>query len=266
MGQHFLRCEWVISTLIHAANLTKDDIVLEVGPGEGVLTRALAARAKKVIAVEKDEKLAMELKGSLAQEKIPNIEIIAGDILQALPVLVSSYNLRHTTYKLISNIPYYLTSRLLRILLENEPRPKTIVLTIQKEVAQRIAAKPPNMNLLALSVQAFGTPEIIKNVPASCFFPKPKVDSVIIKISDISENFFLRHRIKDKEFFFSVVRSAFGQKRKYILNSLGGRIGKKKVGERMQTARIPQKARPQELTLAQWVTFVKMIISNRPTA
>lgn len=246
LGQHFLRCQWVVSTLVKAADLKPNDTVLEIGPGTGVLTRALAARVKNVIAVEKDEMLAERLRA----EELPKAAIITGDVLQICPRL----SLGHR-YKVVANIPYYLSSRLIRVLLEQKQKPEVVVLTIQKEVAQRIVAKPPKMNLLALSVQASGRPEIIKTVPASCFWPKPKVDSAIIKISGISDEFFQKNAI-DKEFFFAVARRAFSQKRKMLTSSLRPLLGQHPV---LAKVGLQDKARPQELTPEQWAKLVTVI-------
>ena len=254
LGQHFLRCQWVVSALLKAAELNSEDMVLEIGPGAGVLTRALAQKTKRVIAIEKDEKLAEELRSSLEKEGINNVKIITGDILKILPVAGAD--------KVVANIPYYLTSRLLKILLGEKPRPKLIVLTIQKEVAQRIAAKPPKMNLLALSIQAFGRPEIIKTVPASCFWPKPKVDSAIIKITDISDDFFKKNGLKAEE-FFQVAKTAFGQKRKFLTNTLSKIAPKEEIEEVLRKTGIGPKARPEELDLNQWVKVVLGISKSR---
>ncbi|MFN3302081.1 MAG: 16S rRNA (adenine(1518)-N(6)/adenine(1519)-N(6))-dimethyltransferase RsmA, partial [Patescibacteria group bacterium] len=166
---------------IKSANLSKDDVVLEIGPGTGILTLELAKRAKKVIAVEKDEKMIEILKDVLKNSGIQNVQIIKGDILK----LLTSHFQLPTSFKVVGNIPYYLTSRLLRNLLELKKKPKLIVLMVQKEVAQRICAKPPKMNLLAVSVQFYGKPEIVSYVSKKSFWPRPKVDSAIIKISEI---------------------------------------------------------------------------------
>lgn len=258
LGQHFLRCDWVASTLVKTADLGPDDTVLEIGPGTGILTRELAKSAGQVIAVEKDELLASKLRMELAGEKIYNVIVFEGDVLKLtksdfVRISKSDFNsLNFNSLKIVANIPYYLTSRLLRLLLENRPWPALIVLTIQKEVAQRITAKPPHMNLLALSVQAFGRPEIIKTVPASCFWPKPKVDSAIIKISNISDAFFTKNAI-DKALFFEIVRRAFSQKRKLLTSSLRSYFGQHPV---LTKAGLPDKARPQELDLEQWAKLV----------
>ena len=262
LGQYFLRCNWVVSTLIKAAELNVNDMVLEVGPGTGILTRELAKNARQVIAVEKDEKLADKLVKTLG-DQTPNVTVIRADIMDMLQAKLTSQrgklSLQHALlqkkYKVVANIPYYLTSRLLRLLLENGPRPELIVLTIQKEVAQRICAKPPDMNLLALSVQIFGKPEIIKIVPASCFSPKPKVDSAIIKISEISDSFFRKNSISQDE-FFGVIRRAFSQKRKMLTTSLAGILPKSYVESALAEAGAHNKARPEELGPEQWAKIV----------
>lgn len=241
--------------MIKTADLSKEDTVLEVGPGGGVLTRALAKEAKLVVAVEKDEKLAIRLKNSLYQEEINNVEIITGDILINFHQIGRDYNLQAASYKIVANIPYYLTSRLFRVIFENGPLPKSAVLTIQQEVAQRIVAKPPNTNLLALSVQAFSTPKIIKTVPAECFYPKPKVVSSIILLSDISDKFFKNNKI-DQKLFFSTLKSAFSQKRKLITNTLKNIADKNSIELALKSAGLKKTARPQEVSLKQWLYII----------
>ena len=275
LGQHFLRCRWVVSTLIRSAELTQKDTILEIGPGTGVLTFALAQAAGHVVAVEKDERLAGALMARLKEDGITNVEILTGDILRLLPILPQVIQAKlgsKNRYKVVANIPYYLTARLLRLLLEQQPqpaegearpdgRPELIVLTIQKEVAQRIVAQPPRMNLLALSVQAFGKPEIIKTVPASCFSPMPKVDSAIIKIADISDRFFRENRLDQKQ-FFAPIRRAFSQKRKLLLNTLGMRhsvLHKEQIAAVLTTLNLSKNARPQELSLQNWANLAKSL-------
>lgn len=254
LGQHFLRCPWVTDTLIQAAHIEKHDVVLEVGPGTGVLTRALAKRAKKVIAVEKDIVLAEKLKKDLAKEKVTNVEIIPGDILT---ILKSHFNMMEEM-GVVGNIPYYLTSRLFRLLLENKSRPKQIVFTIQKEVAQRIAARSPHMNLLALSVQVFGTPYVIKDVPRSCFSPRPKIDSAILKIVPLEEDFFHKHGI-DEDKFFTTIRAGFSQKRKLLVNTLSRFAPKHDIEKILIAASLSSLARPEELAPEDWVKIVSQL-------
>lgn len=275
LGQHFLQCVWVAHTLIAAAELTKKDTVLEIGPGNGALTRPLAAAAGRVIAVEKDEALADTLASALTREKIDNVNVAKSDILRLFPTpqmpqtkfrsyrsytdLNLVWGKKQHNYKVVANIPYYLTGRLIRLLLESPQKPSVIALTVQKEVAERMAAKPPHMNLLTLSIQAFGKPEIIKIVPASCFSPKPKVDSAIIRISDISDEFFTKNAL-DQNVFFRVIRGSFGQKRKQAVNSLTTIAGDKKTAlEILRTAGINPKSRPEELTLEQWAEICRLI-------
>jgi len=266
LGQHFLRCAWVVNTLITAAKLTKKDTVLEIGPGTGILTRPLAAASSEVIAVEKDERLADSLAGALAHEQIRNVRIIKGDFLQLTQTKFGSVR---APYKVVANIPYYLTGRLIRLLLGSPVKPSVIALTVQKEVAERMIAKPPRMNLLALAVQAYGTPKIIKIVPASCFSPKPKIDSAIIIISDISDDFFTKNAIGQNA-FFALARAAFGHKRKILVNTLpiGGSHtdpnlvwvsgNKIKIAKKLAVLGISPRARPEELSLHNWAAVVKL--------
>lgn len=257
LGQHFLKCRWVISTLIKAADITSSDTVLEIGPGKGILTKALAKYAKHVIAIEKDEWLADILKKDLVQKGFSNVTVIKGD---ALTILKSHFN--RISYRLVSNIPYYLTSRLFRLLFERTRLPKIVVLTIQKEVAERICAKPPHMNLLALSVQAYGKAEIIKNVPAACFAPKPKVDSAIIRLSDISDKFFEETDL-DPHLFFEVTRSAFSKKRKQLAGSLMSFFGSKENAKKiLRELGIKPEVRPEELNIIQWERLISKIASS----
>ena len=249
LGQHFLQCGWVIIELIKAAQLTAEDLVLEIGPGTGILTKILAQKVRKLIAVEKDEKLADELEESLKKGGVTNVEIIKGDILKILPLA------KYKNYKIVANIPYFLTSHLLRIVLEQTPKPDLMVLTIQKEVAQRITARPPKMNLLALSVQIFGQPHIIKTIPASCFWPKPKVDSAIIKIDKISDGFLRKYGLEAKD-FFSIAKTAFSQKRKLLTNSLAKIAPKEQTTDALKQIKMGPNARPEELTPEQWAKIV----------
>src|SRR3989344_9199966 len=180
LGQHFLKNKKILEEMARSAEVSKQDIVLEVGPGLGSLTEILVERAGKIIAVEKDRDLIPYLQEKFRNQK--NIKIIQGDILK-LPSL-RRRGFGEVNYKIVANIPYYITSRFLRIFLSNSKvRLKLMVLMVQKEVAERICAKPPKMNLLALSVQAYARPEIIRRVPKNFFSPPPKVDSAILKLS-----------------------------------------------------------------------------------
>jgi 16S rRNA (adenine1518-N6/adenine1519-N6)-dimethyltransferase len=250
LGQHFLRCEWVCGAIIAAAHVGPTDTVLEIGPGTGVLTRPLAALARHVIAVEKDERLAAELATAFARDGISNVRIIAGDILKHLPDL-PGYD------KIVANIPYYLTGRLMRLVMEGRRKPRLAALTVQKEVALRMTARPPHMNLLALGVQAYGAPALVKTIPASCFAPPPKVDSAIVVISDISDDFFIRTGIAQGA-FFALARAAFGQKRKTLANSLTPLVGDKtRALALIRAAGMSDVSRPEELSREQWAALIR---------
>jgi 16S rRNA (adenine1518-N6/adenine1519-N6)-dimethyltransferase len=245
LGQNFLIDKNALRKIVEAASLSKDDVVLEVGPGIGNLTIELAKRAKKVIAVEKDKRMVEILKERLKEEKIENVEIVNEDILKFLPSFKPK-----TPYKVVANIPYYLTSRLIRNLLEMERKPKLIVLMVQKEVAQRICAKPPKMNLLAVSVQFYAKPEIISFVSKNCFWPRPKVDSAIIKISSIKK----QKATKDEKLFFKVVKAGFSHPRKQLINNLseGLRKNKKIVEEWLLSCGISPNKRAENLSVKDW--------------
>ena len=250
LGQYFLRCPWVIEELLRAAEINQNDTVLEIGPGTGTLTRPLAHAAKKVIAVEKDERLAAALANTLKKEEVSNVEIIPADILDLLNFDIT-YKLSAKSYKLVANIPYYLTSRLLRLVLEQETLPQTIILTVQKEVAERICAVVPNMSLLALSIQLYAKPLIKKFVPRECFSPKPSVDSAVISISPRKINFFSEHGL-DPNIFFTITKKAFGQKRKTIGHSLA-----------LKNILLPpslKRKRPQDLTPEEWTAIIRALV------
>lgn len=258
LGQHFLICDWAVEKLIESAELTSNDIVLEIGPGTGVLTRAIAQKAGRVIAVEKDEVLASALAAHLKKEGIANVKVLREDILRLLSGASPHTAELPKKYKVVANIPYYLTSRLLRMIFENKFPPELIVLTIQKEVAERIAASTPHTNLLALSVQAFGSPQIIQTIPASCFAPKPKVESATIKITHISADFFKKNHLK-KETFFRMARAGFAQKRKTLLNTLGVLFPKPQLERILLEIGLAPSIRAEALSLAQWVRLIKIL-------
>jgi 16S rRNA (adenine1518-N6/adenine1519-N6)-dimethyltransferase len=255
LGQHFLISRKVLDRIIEAAELTSADTVLEIGPGKGVLTHALAERVRRVIAVEKDRGLAEGLKKEFAL--MPHVEIITADIRDALNQ-TTHCALRTTHYKVVANIPYYLTSRLIRLLLEHEHAPKLIALMIQREVAERVMAKPPRMNLLALSVQIYGTPEIISLVPRNAFKPPPKVESAIIRIRPHIRPLVTSEAI---ESLFRLAHIGFGQKRKTLVNNLvqGLKITKDHALKTLARAGIDPSNRAQTLSLEEWLALTKIL-------
>jgi 16S rRNA (adenine1518-N6/adenine1519-N6)-dimethyltransferase len=249
LGQNFLINAKIRDDILKTAELKKSDVVLEVGPGLGVMTESLSRKVKKVIAVETDKKLVEILREIFRNS--PNIEIIKGDILKLNPEALGfkTYN-----YKIVANLPYQITSNFLRQWLEAKEKPKLMALTIQKEVAQRIVAKPPKMNLLALSVNFFAQAEIIRLVRPGSFWPKPKVDSTIIKIIP-------REKLLAKippEFFFKITRAAFQKKRKKISNTLSEIIpNKETLFDLLESVNVSQNARPQEISLQKWITLAE---------
>ncbi|MDO8240590.1 MAG: 16S rRNA (adenine(1518)-N(6)/adenine(1519)-N(6))-dimethyltransferase RsmA [Candidatus Moranbacteria bacterium] len=254
LGQNFLRDEKVLQKIIEASDLKSDDFVIEIGPGEGVLTEQLAKHAQKVIAIELDSDLLPKLTEKFATQK--NVEFIHANILNInLPALISNYKLQTTNYKLIANIPYYITSPIIRLFLEQETQPQEILLMVQKEVAQRITASTGQMSILSISVQYYATAEILFEVSKNAFFPVPKVDSAIIKITP--------NRKFDKELdkkFFRLVKAGFSAKRKTLANNLSNslQLDKSIVSEKLKALSISENARAQELDVADWQRLVEI--------
>lgn len=245
LGQNWLVNPRILDKIVSVAEITKDNVILEVGPGTGLLTKKLAEKAGKVIAVEKDRRLVPALQETL--KNYPNIEIIEADILK---FNYTRYQIQDTRYKIVANIPYYITSNFLRKIFEEFPKPKLIVLTIQKEVAQRIMAKPPRMNLLALSVQYYSEPEIVSYIPKNNFRPVPKVDSSIIRLMPKSPEVELQYTQK----LFNLIRSGFSEKRKQLAPILAKKlkISREKVFNIFQKEGIAPQARAENLSLKQW--------------
>jgi 16S rRNA (adenine1518-N6/adenine1519-N6)-dimethyltransferase len=245
LGQNFLIDKKVMRKIVEASEISKKDTVLEVGAGIGNLTLELAKRAKKVIAVEKDKRMVEILKENLRDFK--NVEIIAGDIRETFLTIVQNIT---RDYKIVANIPYYLTSYLIRKFLETKKRPKLMVLMVQKEVAERICAKSPKMNLLAVSVQFFAKPEIVSFVSKNCFWPKPKVDSAIVKISNLKT----KTPKPKKDLFFKIVKAGFSHPRKQLINNLseGLKMNKKIVRDWLLNCKIFPEKRAENLTIEDW--------------
>ncbi|PIR70311.1 MAG: ribosomal RNA small subunit methyltransferase A [Candidatus Niyogibacteria bacterium CG10_big_fil_rev_8_21_14_0_10_42_19] len=214
LGQNFLISKAIARRIAKEAGIEPEDVVLEVGPGKGILTDALFKYApKKIIAIEKDKYLASALKEKY--DSFKNVEILEGDVLDYL-----EEDPRPREFKIVANIPYYLTSRMLRLIFSSgapKTLPLKVVLMMQKEVAGRVAAKPPQMSLLSVSVQVFGKTRVAFRVPKKYFKPKPKVDSAVLLIEDISRDFFTG--ISEKDFFY-LVKAGFTQKRKFLISNL----------------------------------------------
>ena len=256
LGQHFLIDGEVLQLIIQAAELNSRDVVMEIGPGLGILTRELARRAGRVIAIELDSKLAGILKQTLAS--FNNVTIINEDILQTEPAaLLQEVVDRPFSYKVVANLPYYITSPVLRHFLEASVKPKIMVVMVQKEVAEAIVAKPGEMSLLSVSVQFYGEPRIISYVPAQCFYPAPEVDSAILRVDVYPQPAVA----VDVESFFELVRAGFSVPRKQICNSLAHGLGlpKAEVLSLLVKADIVSQRRAETLSLVEWARLWQVL-------
>ena len=331
LGQNFLISQKVLYKIIGASDLSANDIVLEIGPGLGILTIELARRVKKVIAVEKDKRMVEALKKILAENKIENVEITQGDILKLIPndqwlqlsfprkresrkfsgamdsresgndtredFRDSSLEIlpqatcaepnrsksRDDHYKVIANIPYYLTSPLIRKLLESDNPPQSMTLMIQKEVAQRICASPakifagqkfrraspPRMSLLSVSVQFYAAPKIISYVSRESFWPQPEVDSAIIKITPSPLAFPIsqlekKYKNTFRDHFFKIVHAGFSHPRKQLANNLSTelKISRQKIENFLEKVQLKPTQRAEELTVDNWRILTVLIVEN----
>ncbi|MEK9156191.1 MAG: 16S rRNA (adenine(1518)-N(6)/adenine(1519)-N(6))-dimethyltransferase RsmA [Patescibacteria group bacterium] len=296
LGQNFLVDRAALDKIVDAAGLLKDDCVIEIGPGLGVLTEELVKRAGKVVAVELDAALAeiLEVRFSKLEENQKplksKIDILKSDILR---INLSETTKDCSSYKVVANIPYYITSKILRFFLEAEKKPELIVLLTQKEVAERIVAKPGEMSILSVSVQYYGRPEIIDIVPETSFFPMPEVDSAILKISNIhtpSNSPLLRGRnLNNSSFlkignipsdsspkigevrwgmentdvkeFFRCIHIGFSSRRKTLLNNLsaGYHLDKKTTLDILEKVGLTERTRAQELSIGKWQELCRQL-------
>ena len=246
LGQCFLINKEKVKKIIDAVNIRNNDTVIEIGAGKGELTRELAKYPGViVIAIEKDQELIQILKKKFISDK--NTEIILGDALKLLPELTKSHKLKSKTYKVVGNIPYYITGQLLRVISELAFKPDLVVLTLQKEVAERLCAKPPKMNLLAASVQFWAEPEIIDYIPKKDFKPKPKVDSAIVRLRTTRMN--ADSNADEHRKYYELIRILFKQPRKTILNNLGIVQKKEEVIKKLQKIGVDPNGRPQDLSI-----------------
>jgi 16S rRNA (adenine1518-N6/adenine1519-N6)-dimethyltransferase len=255
LGQNFLQDNSALEKIANAAEILSDDSVLEIGPGLGSLTRYLAISAKQVAAVELDPDLLPPLKAIL--QPYPNVRVVHGDILE----LKISDLIHQPGYIVAANIPYNITSAIIRHLLEGDIKPRRVVLTIQKEVAERICAKPGDLSLLALSVQVYGKPSIAAKIPAGAFHPVPSVDSAILRIDIYKEPLIPVELLKT---FFKLIRAGFGQKRKTLRNSLsaGLNISAQQAVDILNAAEIDFMRRAETLSIEEWKRLCKMKIDK----
>jgi 16S rRNA (adenine1518-N6/adenine1519-N6)-dimethyltransferase len=273
-GQHFLTDPRILESIADAAEVSNSDTVLEIGPGLGHLTRVLARRAGQLVAVEVDAGLAAKLQSDLADAS--NVRIVQGNILDAEPIeWIQRLGNRiagagsdpapvSIPFKVVANLPYYITSAILRHILEATAKPSVIVVMVQREVAQRMIACPPAMNLLAVSVQFFAHARIVRTIAPGAFYPPPKVESAVVRL-DVAEHPLVP--LSNTARFFDIVRAGFGEKRKQLRNSLahGLDLEPDLIAKTLIHARIDPVRRAETLTLEEWGNLYKAL-ANHPIA
>ncbi|HOK00646.1 MAG TPA: 16S rRNA (adenine(1518)-N(6)/adenine(1519)-N(6))-dimethyltransferase RsmA [Candidatus Pacearchaeota archaeon] len=249
LGQNFLIDKNIIKKIIRSSNISKNDIVLEIGPGIGTLTIELSKKVKKVIAIEKDKTIIKILKETTKGFK--NIKIINQDILKIKKIKINK------KYKIIANLPYYIVFPFLKKFLEEENPPHEMILTIQKEVAQKIVKKPPKANFLSIFINFYCDSKILFFIPKESFWPKPKVDGAVIKLSNIKN----KNLEVDKFLFYKVIKIGFSSPRKKIINNYFNNIklNKKEVYNLFNKININPNLRPENLSLKDWIKLTEEI-------
>jgi len=271
LGQNFLVDQAAIEKIVAAAELAREDVVLEVGAGLGTLTKRLAQSAGHVVAVELDQRLVPVLESELAG--MENVTLIQGDILELEPqtLFPPTSNFQPPTsnlqYTVVANLPYYITSAILRHLLEARPRPRRMVVTVQREVAERIVAQPGQMSLLAVSVQYYGSPRLLFRIKPGSFYPSPGVTSAVVRI-----DLYGRHSdgapdvpAADTDAFFRIVRAGFAQRRKQLHNALAAGLGRQseEVTACLNKAGVDPRRRAQTLSLEEWRQVTRALTATR---
>ena len=260
LGQHFLVNVNVLQSILEASDLSIQDIVVEIGPGLGVLTKEIARRVRQVVAVEVDGRLASALREVL--DPFSNVSVVHADILQTDPaILLSRVGGHPPAYKVIADIPYYITAAVLRHFLEATVKPCCMVMMVQREVGEAIVAKPGNMTMLSVSVQFYGKPVIIDYVSSESFYPPPKVDSVILRI-DLYEHPTVE--VPTIQEFFDVVRAGFSAPRKQLRNALaqGLRLAPSDAVVLLDQAGIDSHCRAESLSLSEWARLCQVVAGN----
>jgi 16S rRNA (adenine1518-N6/adenine1519-N6)-dimethyltransferase len=254
-GQNFLVDEIVLEDIVDAAEVSAEDCVLEIGPGIGNLTRRLCERAKLVLSVEKDPKFQPILKSIKKDHKN-----FRWEIADALEYDFQKFFADEgcEKFKVVANIPYYITGKILQMFMTAQFKPSSITVLTQKEVARNVTAGVGGLSMLAISVQLYGEPSLVKIVPAKSFYPAPKVDSAVLQIKLFDKP---KYDIGDEKKFFGVLRACFSGKRKQIHNTLKNnlKLSKEQVDAALSSAKINPAARPQELSIEQWISLVNKI-------
>ncbi|MCU0499758.1 MAG: 16S rRNA (adenine(1518)-N(6)/adenine(1519)-N(6))-dimethyltransferase RsmA [Anaerolineae bacterium] len=256
LGQNFLHDPNVLEKIVNSADLLRDDTVLEIGPGTGALTQKLAEAAHQVYTIELDQRMRPLLEAQLAL--YPRVTLVFEDVLAVDHLSLVGPG----EFVVVANVPYYITSAILRQLLEAPRRPRRIVLTVQLEVAERVSAKPGEMSLLAVSVQFYGKPQVIGKLNPAVFWPRPEVESAILKIDTYDRPIV---DVPSEAAFFRVVRAGFSQKRKQLKNALSGglQLNGADTETLLHTAGIDPKRRAETLTLAEWAAITRVFHTEK---
>jgi len=265
LGQNFLKSTAIVGRVAKAGDIKEGEIILEIGPGKGILTKALLSLGAVVVAVEKDLSLIPFLEDKFENEIkekklfLVNADILEFDIFEFISSLKRKTEDSNTSYKLIANIPYYITGEILRKFLESKNQPKSIVVLVQKEVAKRIVASDKKESILSLSVKAYGEPHYIETVKRKMFTPAPNVDSAILLIDNISKKLFEEYKISE-EIFFKIVKAGFAHKRKMALGNMKKIFTESKNIEKIfEENNISLKARAEDMSLDKWILVTKQI-------
>ncbi|HEU0080771.1 MAG TPA: 16S rRNA (adenine(1518)-N(6)/adenine(1519)-N(6))-dimethyltransferase RsmA [Candidatus Paceibacterota bacterium] len=256
LGQNFLISPRVVEAIAAAGELRAEDAVIEIGPGKGVLTRALLASGARVVAIEKDDRLVPLLAEEFKQEIAAGwLQVVHGDVLEIMAdssPLPESWQLKAESYKVIANIPYYITGQIVRLFLSAKQKPALMVLMVQKEVAARVIARDGKESILSLSVKAYATPELVMNVSRGNFFPVPNVDSAVIKLTNI-QNPFADRAAEDR--FFEIVKAGFSQKRKKLISNLEAVMPRAELEARFAALRLDSNVRAEDVPLETWIAL-----------
>lgn len=256
LGQHFLNSDVVPKAMCDAANLQLSDVVVEIGPGTGALTKEILARGVKVIAVETDERAIASLEENFAEAIArQQLTIVNAD---ARKLDIASLGVENGQYKVVANIPYYISGLLFRTFLDSNCQPTDLVFLVQKELAERIA-RDPKESLLSLSVKVFGTPKYVKTVKRGHFTPQPKVDSAIVAVHDISNEYFKNLK---KDLFFNAIKAGFSSKRKQLAPNLKSLYPIELTKEVLEKMDVSPQVRAEDLTLSQWYELLTKLQST----
>lgn len=266
LGQNFLKSKKIVDTIIDVSDISKSDTVLEIGPGKGVLTESLLLKAGRVVAIEKDIRmipvLAEKFKEEIESGKLvlvcdDIIGINLNNILSPIdPKALGPIDFKNRNYKLIANIPYYITGQIIEQFLSGDTQPCLMTLLVQKEVALRIVAKDKKESILSLSVKVFGEPKYIKTVPSRFFSPEPKVDSAVISIKNISKDNL--KEIKEED-FFKIIKLAFGKKRKMAIKNLSEEYKREEIERIFNEIGESLLSRAEDIGLRSWIEIVKKL-------